>query len=193
MPAQPRLRARDAAAFAVLGLAIAVPLLARPAAFLTPAFATLAWPVAVSAALGAVLAVLSAIDLSSRRLPDALTLPLAAAGIGLAWSRDPGLVPWHLGSAALGYAALWGVARIYVVLRDRPGLGLGDAKLLAAAGAWLGLDGLPSVVLVASLAALALVLAARSLGRTMTMATAIPFGPFLALGFWVVWLYGPLA
>jgi leader peptidase (prepilin peptidase)/N-methyltransferase len=148
---------------------------------------------ALSALLGAALVVLSVIDLRTFRLPDAITLPLAAAGPFLAWAFGWGEPLWHLGSAAAGYLLLYGIAWGYAALRGRAGLGLGDAKLLAAAGGWLGLEGLPSVLLWATGTAMLLVLVAVLLRQPVSGSTRIPFGPFLALGFWLVWLFGPLA
>src|SRR5262245_43511678 len=99
---------------------------------------------------------------------------------------------WQVASAALGFALMAGVALIYRKLRGRDGLGLGDAKLLAAAGAWLGAEALPSVPLWAcGSAVLALLLRAwRAAARSAEM--PIPFAPSLAFGVWLVWLYGPL-
>jgi leader peptidase (prepilin peptidase)/N-methyltransferase len=77
-------------------------------------------------------------------------------------------------------------------LRGREGLGQGDAKLLAAAGAWLGAVALPQVILVAALSALLVAAALRLSGRTMHAHSALPFGPFLALAIWALWLFGPL-
>ncbi|HRK95681.1 MAG TPA: hypothetical protein PK694_05105, partial [Rhodospirillales bacterium] len=54
-------------------------------------------------------------------------------------------------------------------------------------------QGLASVILIGSLAALAAVGVAAALRRSVTASTAIPFGPFLAFGLWLTWLYGPLA
>jgi leader peptidase (prepilin peptidase)/N-methyltransferase len=147
--------------------------------------------VAVTVALGCFLVVLSAIDAATFRLPDLGTLPLAA--LGLATTAAIGAVPWvwHVAGAVVGYVALAGVAWVYRKLRGMDGLGLGDAKLAAAGGAWVGLAGLPTVVLVASLSALAMVAVASALRREGRL-RIIPFGPFLALGVWYVWLYGPL-
>ncbi len=149
--------------------------------------------IAVSVLLAAALIALSIIDLRSMRLPDAITLPLIASGplLALAFGWDG--VVWRAGSAAVGFLFLFAVARGYRAWRGRSGLGLGDAKLFAAAGAWLGLEGLPSVMVWASCAALAGVLFAVVLGRHVEGSSRIPFGPFLAFGFWMVWLYGPIA
>ena len=63
---------------------------------------------------------------------------------------------------------------------------------MAAAGAWTGWMGLPSVLLWASVAGLSLVLARLVLKQPMSTEDRLPFGVFLALGIWMTWLYGPL-
>ncbi|HSR71896.1 MAG TPA: A24 family peptidase [Kiloniellales bacterium] len=155
----------------------------------------LAWP---SAALGWALLVLAAIDARHLTLPDAVSLPLIAGGLILAGALDPARLPEHLIGAALGFLLVVGLRRVWLRLRGREAIGLGDARLLAAAGAWLGWAGLPSVILLAAgaglLAWLALLPAARRRGEDAWAAAAreLPFGPFLAGAFWLVWLYGPL-
>ena len=79
---------------------------------------------------------------------------------------------------------------LYSRLRGRDGLGLGDAKLFAASGAWLGLEGLPAVLLVACGAAIVALLVDGLAIAGLSATTRIPFGPFLAFGTWIVWLYG---
>jgi leader peptidase (prepilin peptidase)/N-methyltransferase len=64
---------------------------------------------------------------------------------------------------------------------------------LSAAGAWVGVGALPQVILAASLAALVTVGALRVFGVRLHAHSALPFGPFLALAIWAVWLIGPLA
>src|SRR5262245_57721764 len=147
---------------------------------------------AASVVLAGALAALSAIDVYLYRLPDALTLPLAALGLVVAYGTGAMPVWWAAVSAGLGYVVLAGLAYAYAYVRGRPGLGLGDAKLVAAAGAWLGAEALPALLLWATGAALACVLVATWRGRPLTGASRLPFGPFLAFGFWLVWLYGPL-
>lgn len=148
--------------------------------------------VAASVMLAAALAALSAVDLRHYRLPNAMTLPLVALGLFVtSWSGAAELW-WSVVSAGLGFALLAGVASAYRHLRGRAGLGLGDAKLLAASGAWLGAYALPTVLLCATGLALVSVLVAYWRGLRLSGATRLPFGPFLALGTWLVWLYGPL-
>jgi leader peptidase (prepilin peptidase)/N-methyltransferase len=147
---------------------------------------------AASVLLAGTLAALSAIDVYTYRLPDALTLPLAAAGLLVSFWTGAMPLWWSAVSAGIGFLLLAGIGWAYLYVRGRPGLGLGDAKLLAAAGAWLGAATLPTVLLWATGSALACILLAGARGSPLSGATRLPFGPFLAFGFWLVWLYGPL-
>ena len=146
----------------------------------------------ISVVLAVALAALSAIDLNRYELPDTITLPLV--GLGLIVSYGLGMMPlwWSAVSAGLGFALLVCVDRIYHHVRGRAGLGLGDAKLLAASGAWLGAEAFPTVLLWATGAALVCVLVVSRRHTEFSGATRIPFGPFLCFGTWLVWLYGGL-
>lgn len=146
----------------------------------------------VSCILGWALLALGLIDVRFYLLPNVVTFPLIAAGLTVVVMIDATALPAHVFGAALGFGAFWLLSTAYRWLRGRTGLGLGDAKLLAAAGAWLGWQALPSVVLLASFGALGFVLAMALSGRRVDASTRLPFGPFLCAGFWVVWLYGPL-
>lgn len=144
------------------------------------------WPALAVATVGWWLMALALIDLRLFRLPDLLTLPLAAAGLLLAAAAWPaGLVLPDAGMAVAGaiagFLALAIVRLIYARLRRAEGLGLGDAKLAGAAGAWLGPAALPWLVLLAALVALA---GAALVHRQLRGDLAVPFGPALALAFW---------
>jgi leader peptidase (prepilin peptidase)/N-methyltransferase len=71
-------------------------------------------------------------------------------------------------------------------------MGLGDAKLLGAAGAFVAWPALPSVILIGSLAALTSALFRMLRGGDISLTDRMPFGTFLCLATWIVWLYGPL-
>jgi leader peptidase (prepilin peptidase)/N-methyltransferase len=146
----------------------------------------------VSAVLGWVLLALALMDWRKLMLADVLTLPLIPAGLGVAWWLDPAGVHWHAVGAAAGFALMVGVGWTYQALRGREGLGLGDAKLMAGAGAWVGLEGLGTVLLYGAFLSLVLVAALRVGGQEINRETAVPFGVGLAAGFWLTWLYGPL-
>jgi leader peptidase (prepilin peptidase) / N-methyltransferase len=138
------------------------------------------------------LVALSTVDWLTFRLPDTLTVPLGVAGIIVHWDGGQFAVVERLIAAGIGFCLLAGAARGYEKLRGRAGLGLGDAKLYAAAGAWLGLAGLPSVLVYATIGALAVIAVSMIAGRRVTLTSRLPFGPFLAFAIWIVWLYGPV-
>jgi leader peptidase (prepilin peptidase)/N-methyltransferase len=139
-------------------------------------------------ALGWALLALAWIDAASWRLPDVLTLPLILAGLLQTMWLEPEALFDRALAAALGYTAFLVLNLTYRRLRGRDGLGLGDAKLLAAGGAWLGVAALPGVVLAAALAALAWAAAQRLRGVTLSGESRLAFGPFLAAGIWLMWL-----
>jgi leader peptidase (prepilin peptidase)/N-methyltransferase len=142
-------------------------------------------------ALGWTLLALAWIDWEQFWLPDVLTLPLLAAGVTLTWLEAPWALTDHAIGAIAGYLAFRILGRLYLALRKREGLGEGDAKLLAAGGAWLGWQALPNLVLLAALAGIALALLARLRGASLTAATRLPFGPALAAAIWTLWLSRP--
>ncbi|GAA0528365.1 hypothetical protein GCM10008941_04670 [Rhizomicrobium palustre] len=125
------------------------------------------------------------------RLPNAVTLPLLAAGIAMSLLDLPPSLADRIIGGCIGYLTIAMIAHIHRKLSGREGIGLGDAKLLAAAGAWLGWTGLPSVVLLASVGGL-IWAAVRFLLDRNTLSAPIPFGVPLTAAFWLVWLYGPL-
>jgi leader peptidase (prepilin peptidase) / N-methyltransferase len=145
--------------------------------------ATMLW--GLTAALTVVLAVIAVIDARTRRIPDLLSLPLIAAGLAIAYWLPLLPIQHHLIGAVVGYALLAAIGAWYFRRTGTDGLGLGDAKLFAAAGAWLGWQALPMVLLIAALGGLAFSVLR---GRT-SRHTALAFGPWLALGFWAVWLW----
>jgi leader peptidase (prepilin peptidase)/N-methyltransferase len=154
---------------------------------------TLPWPMsAVGALLAAALLLIAVIDAEHFWLPNILTLPLGAAGLAASAFIGPGRFVDHVLGAGLGFAVLAGLAAAYKRLRGRDGLGGGDARLLAALGAWVGWAGLPSVVVWASLAGLSWVLARIVARRAPGLDTALPYGTYLAIGAWLTWLYGPI-
>jgi leader peptidase (prepilin peptidase)/N-methyltransferase len=146
---------------------------------------------AITLGLAWVLLTLAVIDVLAFRLPDLLTLPLAAAGllISLIVLHDF----WaHLAGAVIGYCAFAAIGWAFARVRGHEGLGLGDAKLAAAAGAWMGWAALPSVILIACAAGFLWVAAFAILRGRAALTERIPFGVALAVAIWVVWLYGPL-
>lgn len=143
-------------------------------------------------ALGVSLLALSVIDWRHQILPDEIALPLIPAGLAVAWWVEPaGLLPHTIGALA-GFGLIMAVRSAYARVRGREGIGIGDAKLMAAAGAWVSWDGLPSVLLLAAGMGLVVSLARAARKGKFSPQQALAFGPYIALGFWMVWLYGPL-
>ena len=132
---------------------------------------------------------LAGIDVRTQLLPDQLTLPLLWLGI-IAAIENLYLGPKAalLGVIA-GYVVLWSVWWVFKQLTGKEGMGHGDFKLLAALGAWVGLDGILPTVLLSSLVGAiigSIWLAAKGRDR----ATPIPFGPYLAIAGWIVFFWG---
>jgi leader peptidase (prepilin peptidase) / N-methyltransferase len=144
-------------------------------------------------ALAGALVAASIVDIRERRLPDVLTLSLVAIGLGVTALMSPSQFLFHLFAAASACALFWLVAAIFRSVRGYEGLGMGDAKLVAAAGAWLGPFYLAPVILVGALLALAAALFLRWMGRPATLQTAMPFGPFLSASFFGFWCLDAIA
>jgi leader peptidase (prepilin peptidase)/N-methyltransferase len=131
---------------------------------------------------------LALIDLDTRRLPNAIVLPALLAGIvllGAAALLRGDLAA--LAGAAIGGAALFALYLLLALVSAGRGMGMGDVKLAAVLGLYLGflgwgnlLVGAFAAFLFGGLFGLALMLARRA-GRK----TAIPFGPWMILGAWV--------
>jgi leader peptidase (prepilin peptidase) / N-methyltransferase len=137
-----------------------------------------------------VLLILSWIDFKTFLLPDYLTYGLIVYGLvaniflGLAWTSTESSI---LG-AVFGFVSLYALNQLYLTIRGHHGIGMGDAKLLAGLGACLGLQGLPYILLIASMSGL--------IGGYVWLRIhgqdhkhAFPFGPFIAFGGIIVLLW----
>lgn len=149
----------------------------------------LIWP---GCLLGWWLIALGAIDARDMILPDVLTLPLIVAGLAVTGLIAPDRLPHHVAGALAGFAVIILVGFAYRRLRGRDGIGLGDAKLAAAAGAWVAWTGLPGVILIAAGSGIAVTLLAALISGDRALTAKLPFGPHIALGTWIIWVHGPL-
>lgn len=134
----------------------------------------------VRLAFACALIVLFVIDLQHRILPNVITLPGIAAGFVASVFLPPGWLSSAIGILA-GGSILFAIAEAYYRLRGIEGLGMGDVKMLAMIGAFLGPAGVVVSVLLASLSGSAVGLAAIAFGRG-DRKTRLPFGVFLAAG-----------
>lgn len=149
----------------------------------------LAW---IGMLFGWTLLTLTIIDLRYLWLPNVVTLPLGGTGLIVAWAIAPDSVLDHIAGVAVGYGVLVTAAFLYRRYRGREGLGEGDPLLFGALGAWVGWQGLGTILLYAGIGGLLSVLLQGGMGRAVQWTTRLPFGPYLCLAGWLVWLYGPL-
>ena len=135
------------------------------------------------------LVALSGIDLRTQLLPDQLTLPLM--WLGLVASIDSLYMPAKpaLVGAIIGYLSLWAVWWVFKQRTGKEGMGHGDFKLLAAMGAWFGLNGILPTILLSSLVG-AIIGSIWLYAKGRDRATPIPFGPYLAIAGWITFLWG---
>jgi leader peptidase (prepilin peptidase) / N-methyltransferase len=146
------------------------------------------WLLASRLVLGTSLIVLFMIDLEHQILPNAITLPGIAVGLAFSLVAPPGPAASLLG-ALIGGGLLYGIALGYYVLRKEEGMGMGDVKMLAMIGAFLGWK-LVLVTLVLSSFAGAVIGIGLLLSQRGGMRYALPFGTFLSLGTLVAMLVG---
>jgi leader peptidase (prepilin peptidase)/N-methyltransferase len=133
------------------------------------------------AVFGFCLIALAFIDFETGYLPNAITYPMIAIGVvagifGLIAPYRDAII-----GAVSGYVSLQGIALLYKSLRGRQGMGEGDAKLLAAIGAFGGWTILPATVLIGAIATLAVALAQGKIAADRSL----PFGPGLCVGGYV--------
>jgi leader peptidase (prepilin peptidase)/N-methyltransferase len=129
------------------------------------------------------------IDIDEQMLPDDITL--LGLWVGLLISTQHVFVsPVEaiLGAAA-GYLTLWLIYWVFKLCTGKEGMGYGDFKLLACVGAWLGFKVLPLVILIASLTGCIYGLSCMAL-HLQDKNKPIPFGPFIALGAWLSFMWG---
>ena len=126
------------------------------------------------------------IDLKHFIIPNELTFPLML--IGFVKSFDPNLnqtiFPNYINSligGISGYLIIWFIIFFYKKIRNKEGMGLGDAKLLSAIGFWFGWVSIPFIIFLSSVIALIIVLPSL-INKSKNMSAQIPFGPYIIIG-----------
>jgi leader peptidase (prepilin peptidase) / N-methyltransferase len=148
------------------------------------------WETLAALALTWALIALAGIDLKTKLLPDAITLPVLWLGLlanmaGLFTDLQSAVL-----GAVFGYLSLWGVYQLFKLLTGKEGMGYGDFKLLAMLGAWTGWQALPLIILLSSLVGAIVgvgLIAFKGRDRNIP----IPFGPYLAAAGWIAFMWGP--
>jgi len=138
---------------------------------------------------GGALLVLFAIDLEHHLLPNAITLPGIVVGFVFSLFTAPGWRSSLIG-IAVGGGVLWAIAEAYYRIRHEEGLGMGDVKMLAMVGAFLGWPLTLLTLMLASVSGtiIGMILIVTKRGG---MKYALPFGTFIALGAAVAATVGP--
>jgi leader peptidase (prepilin peptidase)/N-methyltransferase len=117
------------------------------------------------------------IDLDHRIIPNRLTGPAAVVAVVLGLLLDPSGEPERLMAAGIGGGLLFVLA-----LAHPRGMGMGDAKLVGVLGLYLGAQLAPAVLIALAAGVTVGVVVIARVGTTRGRKTAVPFGPFLALG-----------
>lgn len=129
---------------------------------------------------------LSFIDLETGLLPNVLTYPGIVLGLLFSWWTGN----WQdaLIGAVAGYAVFWLIAKVFLLLTGREGMGYGDFKLLAMLGAFMGWQALPFIIFASSMVGAVIGSVFLLLSRR-GFHTEVPFGPYLALAgmVWFIW------
>ena len=124
------------------------------------------------------------IDLKHYIIPDILTFPMMV--LGFLKSFDPNLNPLFpnyinsLLGGIIGYGIIWLLILFYKKIRNKEGMGLGDAKILAVIGFWFGWVSIPFVIFLSSTIALIIVIP-DLLKKKKKLTSQIPFGPYIII------------
>ena len=132
-------------------------------------------------------AMICLIDLTRQIIPDRCNAVLALGGAIWMGLSQGGLF-WRCLEALVAALLIAGLSALYQQQRQRRGLGGGDIKILVAATLWVGLAGLPWLVLAASMSGLAEVTIRMASRQVVDSSTKIAFGPHLCLGLLLSWL-----
>ena len=154
------------------------------------------WEALLAVGLTFSLVAVSLIDIDHQLIPDSIVIPLMWVGLIISLLHPvtgadtlfitPGDA---IIGAVAGYLSLWSVYWLFKLITKKEGMGYGDFKLLAALGAWLGWQALPTIILMSAVVG-AVVGIALIVFRGRDRSVPIPFGPYLAAAGWITMLYG---
>lgn len=141
-------------------------------------------------AIGGICIIASAIDLRSFLLPDTLTYSGAAIVLVASYAGILHIdFMESLLGASIGAFALWAISALYKLIRKIDGMGLGDVKFMLMLGALTGINHLSIFIFMSSILALVFCIISTR-GKAAISKIYIPFGPFLASGALITYLYG---
>jgi leader peptidase (prepilin peptidase)/N-methyltransferase len=146
------------------------------------------WLLASRLVLATALIVLFMIDLEHQLLPNAITLPGIVIGVAFSVVAPPGPVDSLIG-IVVGGGVLYAIAAGYYLVRKEEGMGMGDVKMLAMVGAFLGWRAVLLTLVLSSFAGAVLGVFIMAWHRG-DLRYALPFGTFLAIASLVAMLVG---
>jgi leader peptidase (prepilin peptidase) / N-methyltransferase len=150
------------------------------------------WSGAAGGVLAGLMLAIALVDHRRMIIPDelnALAFVIGLIAAGFRAETTPAIaILQALVRASLMFALFFGFRAGFRALRGLDGMGFGDVKLAAVAGVWLDWAGLPVVVEVATLSALAAALCARFRSDRFDLKARLPFGTFFAPAIWICWL-----
>ena len=154
------------------------------------------WEALMAIGLSFALVAISLIDADHQIIPDSIVIPLMWAGLimsmfhPLAGANTLFIAPQEaIVGAVAGYLSLWSVYQLFKLITGKEGMGYGDFKLLAALGAWLGWQALPTIILMSAVVG-AIIGIALIVFRGRDRQIPIPFGSYLAAAGWITMLWG---
>ena len=154
------------------------------------------WEAVMAIGLTCAPVAISMIDVDHQLIPDSIAYPLLWVGLTMSLFHPLGgadtlfIAPRDaiVGTLA-GYLSLWSVYQLFKLVTGKEGMGYGDFKLLAALGAWLGWQALPTIILMSAVVG-AVIGITMIVFRGRDRQLPIPFGPYLAAAGWITMLYG---
>ena len=154
------------------------------------------WEAAMAVTMTFALISVSMIDFDHQIIPDTIVMPLLWIGLSMSLfhpldgAETLFIAPQDaIIGAMAGYLSLWTVYQLFKLITGKEGMGYGDFKLLAALGAWLGWQALPTIILMSAVVGAAVGIA-LIVFRGRDRQLPIPFGPYLAAAGWIAMLYG---
>jgi leader peptidase (prepilin peptidase) / N-methyltransferase len=132
---------------------------------------------------------ITVIDWKWQIIPNCLNASLVLTGFAHVCDGSWRTILYSAIISVLVMLMFWALKVAYSKIRRQEGLGWGDVKFLGATTTWIGLAGLPWVVLVGAISGLAFVIISSFLGRTLGLTHRLAFGPHLALGLFFTWVF----
>ncbi|MEP2784839.1 MAG: A24 family peptidase [Pseudoruegeria sp.] len=145
----------------------------------------------VTVLFGCIFVKISTLDLLYYKIPNILSGTLALTGIITVFGMDVSMLFSHMLSGFISFLLFFWLGAYLFRRLQQEAFGIGDAKLIGACTIWIGPMGIPSALFIASFLACMMALFTK-LAQKLYPKSKVAFGPYLCIGTYIVWLYGPL-